>query len=176
MRATCTQILTTAVIGLLLAGCQTQNDPGIATCYGIAPAAREMDQCAVVRQSSVQQIQAERTATGNQVAREVRDICLSYGLQPGTQLYTNCLVREADTRRPSNYAQHFSQPGFLYDQNGNRVDSQGYLVDRAGNRIGGKGYWIKGPGNEIVPPGTYVDASTGRAIQAPPPRSYSAYR
>lgn len=153
--------------GLTLGACVT-SQPQVATCYGIAPAAREMDQCAVVRQTPVAH-QADRQASQSQLASEVRDACMSYGFDPGTTLYRNCLVREADVRRPTDYAGHFTQPTFRYDQNGNRVDSQGYLVDRYGQRIGGKGYWIKGPGDDIVPPGTYVDAN-GQAIQAPPPR------
>lgn len=176
MFRTCKQMFVIALGGLSLAACAANGNPQVATCYGIAPAAQEIDQCAVVvRQTPTRQAQlaprpqVDRQIASNQIAVELRDACLSYGLDPGSTLYRNCLVREADVRRPADYASHFTQPGYRYDQNGNRVDGQGYLVDRNGTRIGGRGYWIKGPGDDIVPPGTFVDAR-GQAIQAPPPR------
>ena len=163
MRTICTFLAAATTVSL--AACA--QEPGVATCYGIAPGSGNMDQCAVVRTTTVRQYSVDRSIGEAQFQAEVRDTCLSYGLQPGSQLYANCLVREADNRRPTSYAGHFTQPGYRYDQNGNRVDAQGFLIDRNGNRIGGRGYWIEGPGNHIVPPGTYINQQP-QAITAPP--------
>jgi hypothetical protein len=176
MRTICT--LAVAGFGaLLVAGCQT-SEPSVATCYGIA-GSRGIDQCAVVRTTTVQQYQTNFSVAEGQVAADVRSVCTSYGLQPGTQLYANCLVREADRRHPTSYAGHFAQPGERYDQNGHLVDADGFLIDKNGRRIGGRGYWVRGPG-DTVPPGSYVGPTTGQAIMmpqammAPPPRRYSS--
>jgi hypothetical protein len=150
MRTICT--LAVAGFGaMLVAGCQTY-EPGVA----------------VVRTTTVQQYQSNAIVSDGRVAADVRSVCSSYGLQPGTQLYANCLVREADRRHPSSYAGHFARPGERYDQNGHLVDTQGFLIDKSGRRIGGRGYWVQGPG-DTVPPGTYVGPQMGQAIMAPPP-------
>ena len=176
MRKICT-VAVAGLAALMVAGCQT-SEPGVATCYGVA-GSRGMDQCAVVRTTTVQQYQSNAIVAESQVAGEVRSACMSYGLQPGTQLYANCLVREADRRHPTSYAGHFARPGERYDQNGHLVDAQGFLIDKSGRRIGGRGYWVQGPG-DTVPPGTYVGPTTGQAIMAPPPyyprtTTYTAY-
>lgn len=176
MRIACT-FLSVVAGGVLLTAC-AQQEPGVATCYGIAGSAG-MDQCAVVRTTTVREYQINRSVDEAQFAAEVRNTCLSYGLQPGTTLYSNCLVREADARRPTSYAGHFTQAGYRYDQRGNRVDAEGFLIDRNGRRIGGRGYWIEGPGDNVVPPGTYVDDRgqpvQAQAIMAPPPRRTTYY-
>lgn len=154
---------TYTILGMLALGCAALGacaGPQVATCYGIAPGSRDMDQCIVLNQASGLDVKADRQAAATQIATEVRDACLSYGLAPGSENYRNCLVREADTRLSTSYAGHFSQPGARYDQKGNRVDSQGFLTDRSGQRIGGRGYWITGPGDAIVPPGTVVGAAS----------------
>jgi hypothetical protein len=175
MRTICRTICTTAAVGiatLMVAACQASG-PNVATCYGVA-GSRDIDQCAVVRTTTVQQYRTSAAASESQVATEVRDVCTSYGLQPGSQLYANCLVREADRRHPTNYAGNFARAGERYDQNGHLVDAEGFLIDKTGRRIGGRGYWVRGPG-DTVPPGTYVGPgyvgpTTAQAIMAPPPR------
>ena len=152
------RLIAIAVGGLAIAACQT-SESSVANCYGVAPASGALDQCAVVRTTTASQYQTSNIVAENQLAAEVRSTCLSYGLQPGSELYTNCLVREADNRRPTSYAGHFARPGERYDQHGRLVDAQGYLIDRDGRRIGGRGYWVSGPGT-TVPPGTYVSQVT----------------
>ncbi len=99
---------------------------------------------------------------------ELRAVCTGQGFQPGTSLYRNCLVKEADARQPEGgYASYFDKPGMRYDENGHLVDAGGYLIDRNGRRIGGKGHWVAGPRDDVVPPGTHVDPS-GHAITPPP--------
>ena len=111
-------------------------------------------------------VQTASSARAQDRPAELRGICMSLALAPGTSAYRNCIEVEADRRQPeTGYANHFNRPGMRYDQKGQLVDGGDYLIDRSGRRIGGKGYWITGARDDIVPPGTHVD-SVGRALTA----------
>jgi hypothetical protein len=68
---------------------------------------------------------------------DARNACNSYGLQPSSGRYEQCVSREVDARRYQGASQ--PSPTYRTGQYGNRIDSQGYRVNANGNRLSSQG-------------------------------------
>jgi hypothetical protein len=72
---------------------------GVTNCVGFTDANGEQSSCAVTRQLSQREAQAQRRTAEARFEAQVRDSCAAYGLQAGTPVYNECLAREAQGGR-----------------------------------------------------------------------------